>query len=62
MAVITIVVVEDGPEAVAVWTDGTTDGIPEDGPGAVSLVDGPEDGSGAVSLVDGPEDGSGADT
>ena len=32
---------------VAVRTGVTTDGTPEDGPGAVTSVDGPEDGSGA---------------
>ena len=44
VAVRTVVVVENGTEAEAVWTGVTTDGTPED---AVTSVDGPEDGSGA---------------
>ena len=47
VAVRTVVVVEDGPEAEVVWTGVTTDGTPEDGPGAVTSVNSPEDGSGA---------------
>ena len=60
VAVRTVVVVEDGPEAEVVWTGVTTDGTQEYGPGAVTSVNGPEDGPGAAD--NGPEDGSGADT
>ena len=40
MAVRTVVVVEDGPEAEAVWTGVTRDGNPEDDPEVVTSVDG----------------------
>ena len=47
MAVRTVVVVEDGPEAKAVSTGVIPHGTPEDDSGVVTSVDGPEDGSGA---------------
>ena len=47
VAVRTVVVVEDSPEAEAVCTGVTTDGNPEDSPGAVTSVDGPKASSGS---------------
>ena len=69
VAVRTVVVVEDGPEAEAVWTCVTkmawvVGGV--EGLGMLVMVEHypgpPEDGPGAMTSVDGPEDGSGVDT